>query len=150
MLVLSPTWKLTKSIAESFSSGAQRRFWLEMWAYSRENKQIKLLSEAGTLFKQKVAEEEEKQRLEALKTLEATQSAMTAGDKVINQLENLDKEGKVSLTPQQKAELAELKKQRVIHEEVLRLQKEELDKRSKSQPSDGRNDRNGSSSSPSP
>lgn len=64
MLVLNPTWKLFKATRESFSNGTQRRFWYEMWAYTRDNKQYKLVMDANRTLRQKIAEEQERQRLE--------------------------------------------------------------------------------------
>lgn len=112
-----------------------------MWNYSRDNGQVKLLKEANTMYKQMVAKEVEKQRQENLKMVEAAQQAMEAGDKVINQLESFERDGKVKLTPAQRAQLVELKRQRATHEEMLKKHKEELESSS-----NGKNDKNSSSS----
>jgi hypothetical protein len=59
-VVLTPTWKVTKALVTSFTSGSQRRFWGEMWNFSREGGQVGLVVQIRTGWQKKVLEERER------------------------------------------------------------------------------------------
>jgi hypothetical protein len=59
-LVLMPTWKFSKMLAESFTSGRQKEFWLSVWTFTNEGGQSKLVETARAALRQKIAEEEER------------------------------------------------------------------------------------------
>ncbi|CAG7854934.1 SubName: Full=Uncharacterized protein {ECO:0000313/EMBL:CCA70344.1} [Serendipita indica DSM 11827] len=63
-LVLTPTWKLLKGMKESVNSGLPKTVLLEMWKLTADDGQRKLIKRSKEAFDKKVAEEEERQRLE--------------------------------------------------------------------------------------
>lgn len=65
--VLTPTWKLTKALKESFTSSSQSRFWADMWKYTMAGGQADLVRTSHAMFRKKVEEMEKKQREEAEK-----------------------------------------------------------------------------------
>lgn len=58
--VLTPTWKLTKALGASFTSGSQTRVWGEVWKYSREGGQVGLITQARATWRKKVLDESER------------------------------------------------------------------------------------------
>lgn len=62
--VLTPTWKVTKALVTSFTSGSQIRVWNEAWKYSWEGGQMKLVNQARESWKKRMLEEEERQEKE--------------------------------------------------------------------------------------
>lgn len=62
--VLTPTWKFTKALKESFTSSNQSRFWADMWKYTMAGGQADLLRTTHAIFRKKVEEIEKKQREE--------------------------------------------------------------------------------------
>lgn len=59
-LVLTPTWKVTKALGTSFTSGSQRKFWGEMWKFSREGGHAGLVAQVRAGWQKKVLEETER------------------------------------------------------------------------------------------
>ena len=58
--VLTPTWKVTKALGTSFTSGGQTRLWGEVWKYSWEGGQLGLITQARASWQKKVLEETER------------------------------------------------------------------------------------------
>jgi hypothetical protein len=78
-LVLIPTWKVTKALGTSFTSGSQRRFWGEMWKFSRDGGHAGLVAQIRTGWQKKVLEETERMEKEKKERGEGSSSGANGG-----------------------------------------------------------------------
>ena len=78
-LVLTPTWKVTKALGASFTSGTQRRYWAEMWNFSRSGGHARLVEHVKSGWNKKMLEETERLEKEKKERSESSSSSSANG-----------------------------------------------------------------------